>query len=107
VGIAARPDDFLTVKEAAAVLHVSYGSVLAAIHAGKLVAYKFGPRDGTYRVRRGDLQDYITASRTKQSAGCPKPRRTGSTFRKLNNKRLLRAWREQGISADQGEEAVE
>ena len=48
-------DDFLSVKEAAAILNVSYGSVLAAIHAGSLVAYNFGPRGGTYRVRRGDL----------------------------------------------------
>ena len=100
-------DDFLSVKEAAAILHVSYGSVLAAIHAGSLVAYNFGPRGGTYRVRRGDLQDYIAASRTRQSPSRPKARRTASTFQKLDGERLLRAWRKQGILTDQGEEAAE
>lgn len=100
-------DDFLSVKEAAAILHVSYGSVLAAIHAGSLVAYSFGSHGGTYRVRRGDLQDYIAASRTKQRTSRPKTRRTASTFQKLDGERLLRAWRKQGISVDQGEEAAE
>ena len=105
--LAPRADDFLSVKEAAAILHVSYGSVLAAIHAGSLVAYQFGPHGGTYRVRRGDLQDYIAASRTRQSITRPKSRRTGATFQKLDSDRLLRAWRKQGILADEGEEAAE
>jgi hypothetical protein len=30
-----------------------------------------------------------------------------TTFKKLDGERLLRAWRQQGLLADQGEEAAE
>ena len=105
--VALPTDGFLSVKEAAAILHISYGSVLAAVHAGSVVAYKFGPHGGTYRIRRGDLLDYIAASRTKQSVSRPKARRTGSTFKMLDGERLLRAWREQGVVTEDVDEEAE
>jgi excisionase family DNA binding protein len=104
VDTALPSDDFLSVKQAAAILNISYGSVLGAIHAGSLAAYRFGPHGGTYRIRRGDLLDYIASARAKQSSR-PKARRTASVFKKLDGERLLRAWREQGIVTDDVEEA--
>ena len=101
------PTEFLSIREAAANLGVSYGSILAAIHNGRLVAYQFGPHGGTYRIRRCDLEDYIAASRTKNSPSRPKRKRTGSVFQKLDRERLLQAWRERGISADPCEEVQE
>jgi excisionase family DNA binding protein len=101
-----RGDDFLSVKEAAAILNVSYGSVLAAVHAGSLAAYRFGPHGGTYRIRRGDLLEYIASARTKQSR-CPKAKRPVAPFQKLERERLLQAWRKQGVIADGAEGVAE
>lgn len=102
-----RPAEFLTVREAAAILRVSYSSVLAAIHAGSLVAYGFGPNGGTYRIRRSDLSDYVAASCTRKNHARSKPRKSTSTFQKLDKQRLLRAWRDQGVTSEVHEEASE
>jgi excisionase family DNA binding protein len=102
-----HPAEFLSVKEVAAVLHVSYNSVLTAIHNGSLVGYRFGPRGGTYRVKKADLSDYIATSCTRRNRVQSKPKRTASPFKKLDGERLLRAWREQGISTDRCEEVEE
>jgi excisionase family DNA binding protein len=106
-GPAARDDEFKAVSQVATILNVSYSSVLGSIHNGSLPAYKFGPHGGTYRVRLSDLCSYIAMSRTKQSPSQPKTRKTGTTFKKLDGERLLRAWREQGVSAERCEEGAE
>ena len=101
-------DVFLSVKEAAAILHISYGSVLAAVHAGSLVAYKFGPHGGTYRISGAPIYRTILLHPGPGKASTARRReRTGGTFQKLDGERLLRAWRKQGVLADRGEEAAE
>ncbi|MCC6127562.1 MAG: helix-turn-helix domain-containing protein [Pirellulales bacterium] len=94
----------MPVKQAAAILAVSYGSVLAAIHNGSLTAYEFGPNGGTYRIQRSDLFDYINSCRTTRKSH-PKPKKTASTFKKLDHDRLLRAWEAKGIRPATTEEA--
>ena len=99
-------DDFLSVRDAAALLGVSYGSVLAAIHNGSLPAFRFGPHGGVYRVRRNDLAEYISSCRT---TAIPRSRRGGGkgTFTQLDTRRLLKAWREVGITENSIVEATE
>ena len=105
-GPACPPLGFLTVKQVAARLAISYNSVLAAIRNGALPAYRFGPRRGTYRIDPNDLVAYVSASRTVQAHSSPtKSRKTASTFQKLDGQRLLNAWREQGVAPEPHEEA--
>ncbi len=49
------PGDFVTIKEAAAKLGVSYGTIRNAILAGKLAAFKIL---GTYRIQPADLDAF-------------------------------------------------
>ena len=67
----------LTIREAAAALHVSYGTVYAAIHTGRLRAYKFGSRGGTYRIDPADLEAYKASRRhdTQATFCAPEERR--------------------------------
>jgi excisionase family DNA binding protein len=103
---ASHSDDFLSVRDAAALLGVSYGSVLAAIHNGSLPAFRFGPRGGIYRVRRNDLAEYISSCRTRAISNARQGVGKG-TFTQLDTQRLLKAWRAAGVSADQVLEASE
>lgn len=97
--VSPRPADFLSVEAAATILGVSYGSILGAIRNGSLVAYRFGPRGGAYRIRKDDLADYTAACRTSTKKICaqPKPKKTASAFQKLDGQRLLDAWQDQGV----------
>jgi len=89
---------FLSVRDVAAYLGVSYSSVSVAIKDGLLPAHRFGPRGGTYRIAADDLVTYVEACRTGQrSDRRSENRRTGSKFMKLDAARLLdaggaRAW---------------
>jgi len=49
--------DLLSPADAAKALGVSESDVMAAIEAGQLAAKKIG---AAYRIRRSDLQDYVT-----------------------------------------------
>jgi excisionase family DNA binding protein len=100
-----RHPAFLSVKDVAAYLGVSYNSVLGAIKNGSLPAYRFGPRSGTYRIAVGDLRDYVGTCRTGRKPGRrSENRKTGSKFKKLDAERLLNAWRGQGVLPDSPEE---
>lgn len=99
---------FLSVRDVAAYLGVSYNSVLGAIKNGSLPAYRFGPRGGTYRVAADDLLAYVKASQTGQRPSRrSENRKTGSTFKKLDGERLLNAWRSRGVAQDSPEERAE
>jgi excisionase family DNA binding protein len=54
---------YLTIREAAARLNVSYGTVRGAILAGDIQAYRFGPGVGTWRISVDDLTGYIDRCR--------------------------------------------
>jgi excisionase family DNA binding protein len=109
VSIESKPTSgFLSVAEAALLLGVSYGSVLAAIHAGCLLAFRFGARGGTYRIKRSDLEDYIGACSTRKTTPREKKaKKSTGTFKKLDSEKLLKAWQSQGISPLRSEEAAE
>lgn len=55
-------ETFLTAKEAAERLNVSYGLVVSLIRQGKLRAYKVG---SLWRIDAEDLQEYIEQSKYK------------------------------------------
>lgn len=96
---------FLSVKEAADYLRVSYNSVLGAIKNGSLPAYKVGPRRGTYRIDLAELVAYAESSRTPNTPSRRSGnRKTGSKFKKLDTDRLLKAWKRQGVVQDSPEE---
>jgi excisionase family DNA binding protein len=52
--------DLLTVAETAAILNVSQKTVSTWVHQGALSAVKLGPGKRLIRVRRCDLEDFIT-----------------------------------------------
>jgi len=100
-----RGSAFLSVRDVAAYLGVSYNSVLGAIKNGSLPAHRFGPRGGTYRIGVDDLIAYVEASRTGQRPSRRSGnRKTGSRFTKLNAARLLDAWKSQGVVQHSTEE---
>lgn len=101
-----QPDSFLSVRDAAALLGVSYGSVLAAVHNGSLPAFRFGPHGGVYRIRQSDLTDYISSCRTRATTRSRREPGKG-TFTQLNTKRLLDAWREAGVVTDHSAEPAQ
>jgi excisionase family DNA binding protein len=101
-----QPDSFLSVRDAAALLGVSYGSVLAAVHNGSLPAFRFGPHGGVYRIRQSDLTDYISSCRTAMAPYRSRAAGKG-TFAHLDTRRLLDAWRAAGIATDHVEETLE
>jgi excisionase family DNA binding protein len=107
-GSAQRESPFLSVRDVAAYLAVSYNSVLGAIRNRSLPAHRFGPRGGTYRIAADDLIAYVEASRTGQRPSRrSENRKTGSTFKKLDGERLLNAWRSRGVVQDSPEERAE
>lgn len=93
----------LTIREAAGLLRVSPSTIRNAIRAGRLRAFRFGIRGGSIRIGLADLDDYQAACATtpppmaKAQAGSA----AGSTFKCLDAKRLLAAWRQQGALAGQ------
>ena len=91
-----------TIKEAAEKLRVSYGTIRGAILAGRLKAYRFGARGGTYRIDPADLEAYrASCMTTKQEPAASKKRAGGgSAFKNLDGERLLDAWRRQGVVVD-------
>jgi excisionase family DNA binding protein len=95
-------DQSLTINEAAAALRVSYGTVRAAILAGRLRAYRFGSRGGTYRIDLADLEAYKASCVTGRTLliAPEKNAQGGSSFKSLDGDRLLAAWRQQGVFAD-------
>jgi len=60
---------YLTIREAAARLNVSYGTVRGTILAGDLEAYRFGPGVGTWRIGIEDLTAYIDRCRCSNRQG--------------------------------------
>lgn len=92
----------LTIREAAALLRVSYGTIRNAVLAGKLRAYRFGTRGGTYRIAAVDLDAFMEASQATSALTSIKQRPTShSAFKHLDGARLLDAWRQQGVVAAQ------
>ena len=55
--------DFLTVKEAAAILRVGTMTIYRIVQTGDLPAYHFGER-GSIRIERTDLYRYMRQSRS-------------------------------------------
>lgn len=92
--------NLLTIQEAATTLRVSYGTIRNAILAGRLKAYRFGSRAGTYRIEATDLDAFVA---TCQASSLPAPAKSqpirGSAFKRLDGGRLLDAWRKQGVAA--------
>src|SRR5262245_39067498 len=88
-----------TIKEAAERLRVSYNTIRGAILAGRLKAYRFGARGGTYRIDPADLEAYrASCMTTKQEPPASKKSvGGGSAFKNLDGGRLLDAWRRQGV----------
>ena len=94
--------EFLTIREAALRLRVSYNTIRGAILAGRLKAYRFGARGGAFRIAVADLEAYRAACATTNQEP-PAPRKSaggGSAFKNLDGERLLDAWRRQGAVAD-------
>jgi excisionase family DNA binding protein len=96
------PGAFVTIHEAAARLHVSYGTIRNAIRAGRLSAYRFG---STFRIRPEDLAAYVESCRVEQVPRPIKPPESnagtgGSPFKYLDGQRSLDAWRRQGAAVD-------
>ena len=89
------PGDFVTIKEAAARLGVSYGTIRNAILAGKLAAFKIL---GTYRIRPADLDAFVASCRVEPldpRVKVPVPGPTTLTF--LDGAKLRAAWSRQGV----------
>ncbi|MCL6557998.1 MAG: helix-turn-helix domain-containing protein [Firmicutes bacterium] len=55
-----QTDSFISIKEAARVLNVSYRTVYYWILKGELAGYRFGT---TYRISERDLADFIRRCR--------------------------------------------
>src|SRR5262245_1772869 len=67
--------EFLTIREAALRLRVSYNTIRGAILAGRLKAYRFGARGGTYRIDPADLEAYQASCATTHQEP-PAPRKS-------------------------------
>jgi excisionase family DNA binding protein len=70
-------DVLLTVREVAEVLRVSANCVYELVSNGKLVCYRVGIGRGAIRVRRVDVDAYLTACRMEkgeQAPRLPRPR---------------------------------
>lgn len=88
--------NLLKIREVAAALNVSYNAVLGAVKCGKLKAYRFGPRKGTYRIDPADLAEYMknSVAPVAEERKSERPKNTKVlTFTHLNADRLLDAWR--------------
>lgn len=95
----------LTIREAARILNVSYNTIRNAIISGRLAAFRFGDRGGTYRIDPGALESYKAASVTGQGANRSHPAAgstatgSGKKFECLDGARLAAAWLKQGVAA--------
>lgn len=87
----------LTIKQVRQRLNVSDNTVLNAIKAGKLAAFKFL---GTYRVRKEDLAAYVESCRVPARGPEAKPPAPGpTTLKHLDGSRLRAAWTARGVRA--------
>jgi excisionase family DNA binding protein len=96
----------LTIREAARLLNVSYNTIRNAITSGRLLAFRFGKRGGTYRIDPGALESYKAACATgtdlKPSHLATTDSRTtgkGKKFECLDGARLAAAWLKQGVAS--------
>ena len=72
---------YLTMREAAGRLNVSYGTVRGAVVAGDLQAYRFGAGVGTWRIAASDLTEYVARHRCQKDSQSPAhARRDGASF---------------------------
>lgn len=55
--------EYLTVEEAAEVMSLGLSTVYAMIDSGKLPCHDVGPRGGSKRIKREDLQAYLDSCR--------------------------------------------
>ena len=68
----AHEDVLLTVRDVAQVLRVSANCVYELVSSGKLVCYRVGIGRGAIRVRRVDVDAYLTACRMEKGEEAPR-----------------------------------
>ncbi len=85
-------DDFCSVAEAAALLKVSHSTIWRWIAAGKLSAYRIGPR--SIRIKREALQAVVQPARATEEEGTAmkedNPAHTPSTLQPLSEEEVMR-----------------
>ena len=93
---------YLSIREVAEQVNLSYGTVRNLIAQGRLRAIRIGTGRGTYRVTQADLDAFLLGCEVPGPAPKPPTRRSRgtATFTNLDPARLLDAWRRQGVLAN-------
>jgi excisionase family DNA binding protein len=96
----------LTVQQAAQRLHVSPSTVYELCGSRRIAHVRVGLARGTIRIDEAELEAFIRKATVQPAEpAAPQPRKAkkmgASGFKNLDADRLLEAWRQQGVLADQ------
>jgi|SRR6185369_238262 len=92
------PPPLMTIRQAADQLGVCYNTIRNAIRSGRLPAFRFGERGGTYRIDPLALETFKSGCAIKPQSRSVRRRATAQTrFQELDGTRLVHAWERQGV----------